>query len=88
MSRTIDRTKLCGNSPHCSTKWINLPPTRISWRSKIASGKGWLSKLCGRRGMFRGEELFGVTTLLSQIFLSIGRKGLCLRFRPYMAGSV
>ena len=32
------------NSPHCSTKWA----TGISGPSKISSGKGWLSELCGR----------------------------------------
>ena len=48
-SRTIERTHLLFvNSPHCSTKWVNLPPTGISGCGKIGSGKGWLSELCGR----------------------------------------
>ena len=69
------------NSPHCSTKWANLPPTGISGRGKIDRGKGWLSELCGRRGLFRGEELSRVTTPLIIIVLSsTGRKGLGLSF--------
>ena len=82
-SRTIERTHLLFvSSPHCSTKWANLPPTGISGRGKIGSGKGWLSELCGRRGMFRGGELFHVTTPLIKILSSTGLKGLGLSFRP------
>ena len=63
-SQTIGRTHLLFvNSHHCSTKWAN-PPTGISGRGKIGSGKSWLSELCGRWGMFRGGELFRVTTPL------------------------
>ena len=81
LSRTIERTHLlCVNSPHCSTKWANLPPTGVSGHGKIGSGKGWLSELYGGRGMFRGGELFGVTTPLRKILLGIGRKGLSLSF--------
>ena len=47
-SRTIEGTNLLFvNSPHCSRKWANLPPTEISGRGKIGSGKGWLLELCG-----------------------------------------
>ena len=82
-SRTIERTHLlCVNSPHCSTKWANLPPTGISGRGKIGSGKGWLSELCGRQRMFRGGELFSVTSPLRKVLPSTGHKGLSLSFRP------
>ena len=74
------------NSHHCSTKWANLPPTGISGHGKIGSGKGWLSELCERRGMFRGGELFNVTTPLSIVLSSTGRKGLSLSFRSVLLG--
>ena len=64
-SQTTERTHLfCVNSPNCSTKWVNLPPTGISGHGKIGSGKGWLSELCGRPGMLRERELLNATTPL------------------------
>ena len=45
LSLTIERTHLLFvDSPHCSTKWANLPPIGITGRSKIGSGEGWLSE--------------------------------------------
>ena len=75
---------LCVNSPHCLTKWAKLPPTGISGHGKIGSGKSWLSELCGRRGMFRGGELFSITAPLRKVFSSTGHKGLSLSFRPVL----
>ena len=47
-SQRIERTHLLFvNSPQCSSKWANLPPTGISGLSKIGSEKRWLSELCG-----------------------------------------
>ena len=38
----IDRTHLLFvNSPHCSTKWANLPPTGISRRDKAMERVGF-----------------------------------------------
>ena len=54
----------------------------MSGRGKTGSGKGWLSELCGRRGSFRGGELSRVTTPLSIVLSSTGRKGLGLSLRP------
>ena len=82
-SQSIERTHLLFvSSPHSSTKRANLPPTGISVRGKICSGNGWLSELCGRRGLFRGGEMSRVTTLLSIVLSSTGRKRLGLSFRP------
>ena len=76
-SRTIERTHLfCVNSPHCSTKWTNLPPTEVSGRGKIGNGRSWLSELCGRRGMFRGGKLLCVATPLRKGLPCTGRIGL------------
>ena len=48
LCRTTERTHLLFvNSPHCFTKWANLPPTGIPGCGKTGSGKGWLSELCG-----------------------------------------
>ena len=63
-------------------QWANLPPTGISGRGKIGSGKGWLSVLCGRQGMFRVGELIRVTAPLRKVLSNTGCKGLSLNFRP------
>ena len=48
-SRMIERTHLLFvNSPNCSRKWANLPPTGRSGCGKTGSEKDWLSELCGR----------------------------------------
>ena len=76
--RTIERTHLLSvKFSHCPTKegqsYPPTPPTPpptptgMSGLGKTGSGKGWLSELCGRRGKFRGGELFGVTTPLEEI---------------------
>ena len=70
------------NSPHCSIKCANLPPTGILVHGKIGSGKGWLSELCGRRVLFRGGELSCVTSPLCIVLSSTRRKGMGLSFRP------
>ena len=54
----------------------------MTGRGSTGSGKGWLSELCGGRGKFRGGELFGVTTPLSEILFITCRNGLSLCFRP------
>ena len=80
--RPIERTHLLSvNSSHCSTKWANLPPTGISWRGSTGSGKGWLSKLCGGRGKFRGGELSSVTIPPSEILFITSCTGLSMCFR-------
>ena len=76
-SWTIERTHLfLVTSPHCSTKWANLPLTGISGPGKIGSGKGWLSEFCGRRGRFRGGEMSYVTTPLTKVLSSIRHREL------------
>ena len=70
------------NSPSCSTKWANLPPTGISGHVKIGNRKGWLSELCGKQG----GELIRVTIPLSIVLSSTGRNGLSLSYRPAQLG--
>ena len=82
--RTIEMTHLLSvNSSYCSTKWANLPPTGISCRGNTSSGKGWISELCGGRGMFRERGLFRTSTPLRIVFPISGRIGLTLTFRRF-----
>ena len=69
--RTIERTHLLFvNSPHCFTKWANLPPSGISGRGKIGSAKVNFQNFVEDQACLEEGNCLGL------------RKRLCLSFRP------
>ena len=82
---TIGMTHLLSvNSSDCSTKWANRPSTGMSGRGSTGSGKGWISELCGGRDKFRGGDLSGVISPLSEILFITSSNGLSLCLGLYV----
>ena len=73
-SRTIERTHLfCVNSPPCSTKLANLPPTGISGRGKIMERVGFQNFVEDEACLDEGN-CFVLLLLLEKSFLVLDVK--------------